>query len=166
MENKRKSVVIWLTIVTIVSFFLSSCHTKTNADLLVFNGTIYTVDSSFSIAEAIVVNNRKIIFVGKKEDAIKKFVCTDSLNLNGKYVYPAFIDAHGHFYGFGLELNKVNLINCKSWDEAIQTVAKKFADAINTYGPDSVAFYVSGQILTEDYYIFYITFSILHKTKN
>ena len=41
-----------------------------------------------------------------------------------------------------------------SWDEAIQTVAKKFADAINTYGPDSVAFYVSGQILTEDYYIF------------
>ena len=125
MENKRKSVVIWLTIVTIVSFFLSSCHTKTNADLLVFNGTIYTVDSSFSIAEAIVVNNRKIIFVGKKEDAIKKFVCTDSLNLNGKYVYPAFIDAHGHFYGFGLELNKVNLINCKSWDEAIQ-ITKNF----------------------------------------
>jgi assimilatory nitrate reductase catalytic subunit len=40
------------------------------------------------------------------------------------------------------------------WDEAIQTVASKFADIIHQHGPDSVAIYVSGQILTEDYYIF------------
>jgi assimilatory nitrate reductase catalytic subunit len=41
-----------------------------------------------------------------------------------------------------------------SWDEAIQTVAQKFAEVIQTHGPDAVAIYVSGQILTEDYYIF------------
>jgi len=39
------------------------------------------------------------------------------------------------------------------WDKALDLVAKKFRDAIARHGPDSVAFYVSGQLLTEDYYV-------------
>lgn len=39
------------------------------------------------------------------------------------------------------------------WDSATQLVADKFSHAIERYGPDSVAFYVSGQLLTEDYYV-------------
>jgi assimilatory nitrate reductase catalytic subunit len=39
------------------------------------------------------------------------------------------------------------------WDRAIRHVARKFADTIARHGPDSVAFYVSGQLLTEDYYV-------------
>ncbi len=39
-----------------------------------------------------------------------------------------------------------------SWDEALDLVAEKFIDTIAEHGPDSVAFYVSGQLLTEDYY--------------
>ncbi|MBO9476605.1 molybdopterin-dependent oxidoreductase [Shimia sp. R11_0] len=40
-----------------------------------------------------------------------------------------------------------------AWDEALDVVAEGFQHAIDTYGPDSVAFYVSGQLLTEDYYV-------------
>lgn len=40
-----------------------------------------------------------------------------------------------------------------SWDEALDQVAGRMADTIAQYGPDSVAFYVSGQLLTEDYYV-------------
>ena len=40
-----------------------------------------------------------------------------------------------------------------SWDEALNRVAHAFSDTIEKHGPDSVAFYVSGQLLTEDYYI-------------
>jgi len=40
-----------------------------------------------------------------------------------------------------------------SWDEALDVVANGFRRAIDGYGPDSVAFYVSGQLLTEDYYV-------------
>jgi assimilatory nitrate reductase catalytic subunit len=40
-----------------------------------------------------------------------------------------------------------------SWDKAIRHVARKFADTIRRHGPDSVAFYVSGQLLIEDYYV-------------
>jgi len=41
-----------------------------------------------------------------------------------------------------------------TWDEALDFVAEKFANCIAEHGPDSVAFYVSGQLLTEDYYVF------------
>jgi assimilatory nitrate reductase catalytic subunit len=39
------------------------------------------------------------------------------------------------------------------WDEALDLVASRFSEAIAEHGPDSVAFYVSGQLLTEDYYV-------------
>ena len=39
------------------------------------------------------------------------------------------------------------------WDQALDRVAAGFRGAIETHGPDSVAFYLSGQFLTEDYYV-------------
>ena len=40
-----------------------------------------------------------------------------------------------------------------SWDEALDRIANGFSRAITEHGPDAVAFYVSGQFLTEDYYV-------------
>ena len=40
-----------------------------------------------------------------------------------------------------------------TWDTALDMVAERFSETIATHGPDSVAFYVSGQFLTEDYYV-------------
>ncbi|MBO0710967.1 MAG: molybdopterin-dependent oxidoreductase, partial [Acetobacteraceae bacterium] len=40
-----------------------------------------------------------------------------------------------------------------SWTAALDLVAARFGETIAQYGPDSVAFYVSGQFLTEDYYV-------------
>jgi assimilatory nitrate reductase catalytic subunit len=40
-----------------------------------------------------------------------------------------------------------------TWDAALDLVAKRFSETIAQHGPDSVAFYVSGQLLTEDYYV-------------
>ncbi|HEX4944064.1 MAG TPA: molybdopterin-dependent oxidoreductase, partial [Usitatibacteraceae bacterium] len=41
-----------------------------------------------------------------------------------------------------------------TWDEALDHAAERFAAVIRDHGPDAVAFYVSGQLLTEDYYAF------------
>ena len=41
-----------------------------------------------------------------------------------------------------------------SWDEALDHLAQRFRHIIETHGPDAVAFYISGQLLTEDYYVF------------
>lgn len=40
-----------------------------------------------------------------------------------------------------------------TWDEALESVASRFCETIDRYGPDAMAFYVSGQLLTEDYYV-------------
>lgn len=40
------------------------------------------------------------------------------------------------------------------WDNALNHAASVFAETIREHGPDSVAFYISGQLLTEDYYAF------------
>ncbi|MCX7180762.1 MAG: molybdopterin-dependent oxidoreductase, partial [Proteobacteria bacterium] len=41
-----------------------------------------------------------------------------------------------------------------SWDTALDAAADRFAAIIREHGPDAVAFYISGQLLTEDYYVF------------
>jgi assimilatory nitrate reductase catalytic subunit len=41
-----------------------------------------------------------------------------------------------------------------SWDDTLDYLAEKFATTIGAHGPDSVGFYISGQLLTEDYYVF------------
>ncbi len=58
----------------------------------------------------------------------------ETLSLDGRLLHP---EIEGHR---------------ASWDEAFDHVAAKFADVIRRRGPDAVAFYVSGQLLTEDYY--------------
>jgi assimilatory nitrate reductase catalytic subunit len=42
----------------------------------------------------------------------------------------------------------------QSWNQALDTAAERFAETIRRHGPDSVAFYISGQLMTEDYYVF------------
>ena len=41
-----------------------------------------------------------------------------------------------------------------TWDAALNFVTQQIAETIAEHGPDSVAFYISGQLLTEDYYVF------------
>ena len=75
-----------------------------NPDLVMLNGKVITVDSDFSIAEAIAVKGNKIIGVGSSAD-IKKLAGdnTSMLDLKGATVLPGINDAHCHLNGFGLE---------------------------------------------------------------
>ena len=41
-----------------------------------------------------------------------------------------------------------------SWDDALDTAAQRFSRTVREHGPDAVGFYISGQLLTEDYYVF------------
>jgi len=53
-----------------------------------------------------------------------------------------------------LRLNRSQARHGSTWDQALNMAAERFARVIRDHGPDSVAFYVSGQLLTEDYYVF------------
>ncbi|MBL0069608.1 MAG: amidohydrolase [Chitinophagaceae bacterium] len=109
-----------------IALLLLSCNAKKKADLLVYNATIYTVDSSFSTAEAMVIADGKILAVGKTADMEKEYDAKEKLDAGGKFIYPGFIDAHAHFVGYGLSLQTVNLMGTASWEEVIEKV-KTFA---------------------------------------
>ncbi|MGL4576236.1 MAG: molybdopterin-dependent oxidoreductase [Burkholderiaceae bacterium] len=53
-----------------------------------------------------------------------------------------------------LRTQRDELLKQTSWDEAAQFVADKILQTVQQHGPDSIGLYISGQLLTEDYYVF------------
>lgn len=116
---------IYILLTGLVAFACQSGDKKAGsangkADLLVYNATIYTVDSSFSIAEAMVISDGKIMAIGKLAELDSAWEVKERLDAGSKYIYPGFIDAHAHFVGYGNSLQTVNLTGTNSWEEAIQ----------------------------------------------
>jgi len=105
---------------------LFSCNTKPTADLLVYNASIYTIDSSFSKAEAMAIKDGKIIAVGKTDSLINAFEATEKLDAQGKFIYPGFIDAHCHFLAYGKGLQECDLTGTTSWNDILERL-KTFA---------------------------------------
>lgn len=95
---------------------------KQQIDLLIYNAKVYTVDSVLQIQEAIAIKEGKIVAVGKSTALRTAFEAKNTINAKKKFVFPGFIDAHAHFYGYGLSLNTVNLVNTKSWEACIARV--------------------------------------------
>jgi predicted amidohydrolase YtcJ len=101
----------------------AACKQKEyNADLLVKNAVVYTVDSTFTTANAFVVSKGKILAVGNADSLEQKYHAHEVLDANGAAIYPGFIDAHAHFYEYGLGLQEVNLDGTKSWKEIVDSV--------------------------------------------
>ena len=67
----------------IVALTLLHCTTKEQADLLVINATIYTVDSNFSTAEAFAVKDGKIVGVGSQTNIESQFEASEVLDAEG-----------------------------------------------------------------------------------
>ena len=107
----------------VLFLLIAACKQKEyNADLLVKNAVVYTVDSNFSTANAFLISNGKITAVGDIDSLEKKYLTREILDAGGKAVYPGFIDAHAHFYEYGLGLQDVKLVGLKSWEAIVDTV--------------------------------------------
>ncbi len=101
------------------SLTLFACKTKKQADLIVFNAKVYTVDAQFSTAEAFAVKAGRVVAVGKTADIVAQYDTQNKLDAEGKPIYPGFIDAHAHFYNYGATLQTANLVGTKSWEEIL-----------------------------------------------
>ena len=107
-----------ILLLLVVVVFLVSCND--NADLIIYNAKIYTVDSSFSVAEAMVVKDGKILAIGTTKEITDKYSAKEKVDAAGKFIYPGFIDAHAHFLNYGLSLQNADLVDTKSWEEVLQ----------------------------------------------
>lgn len=98
------------------------------------NGQVLTMDPSNTIAQAVLIDDGKIVAAGSNA-TIEQLVDKDTevQDLAGRTLIPGFIDAHGHFPGtgmalFGVDINSPPIGTITSMDEMMQAVASKVAD--------------------------------------
>jgi predicted amidohydrolase YtcJ len=106
--------------VAIVVLF-SSCINQ-RVDLVVHHAQIYTVNENFAVAEAMAVQDGKIVAVGTNDDILKTYQADSVVDAKGATVYPGFVDGHAHFLGYGQSLYAVDLMFANSWEEVLQRV--------------------------------------------
>lgn len=114
----------------IILLFITQSKWLNAQKICFYNGKIYTVDARSSVAEAVVVENGRILFVGSTPEA--RAAWSDSrtkmVNLEGKLMLPGFIDNHTHFDDGGMYLSGIDLRGAKSTTE-FKNIIKKYADS-------------------------------------
>lgn len=93
--------------------------------------------------------NGQLSLEGDKDHPSNKgMLCSKGMNL-----HYTVMDQSDRLLYPQMRLNRSMPLQKVSWDEALERTAAVFKTFIKKYGPDSVAFYVSGQCLTEEYYL-------------
>ena len=110
----------------LLAALLSGCRPQREAvDLLITNATVYTVDSTFSQAEAFAVREGRFVAVGTAADLWAKYQPARTVDAGGQFIYPGFYDAHCHFYRYSLGLRSANLVGAASWAETVGRVVQQ-----------------------------------------
>ena len=110
-----------------IIFFLISCSNDEEvcfeADVVLTNGKIYTLDELSPIAESLAFLDNSIVFVGNNSSS-KSYQCgsAKTINLKGNFVYPGFVDSHAHLKGIGRRENSLNLQGIDSLKEMLTKV--------------------------------------------
>jgi predicted amidohydrolase YtcJ len=106
--------------------FLISCNQKNKiaVDTIITNANIYTVNKDFGKASAMAIQSGKIVAIGSDDEIANSYDSKNTIDVNGKFIYPGLYDAHCHFYSFGLSLQEVDLRGTKSMSEIINRIKK------------------------------------------
>ena len=109
---------------SILFFFLliASC-TNDLADVIIFNGNIYTMNDLNPRVSAVAIKSGKIIALSKRNN-LKKYQnsYTKMIDLSGKTMTPGLIEGHGHFTGLGEAKMNLDLSNVKNYNELVEIV--------------------------------------------
>ena len=104
-------------------FLFSACAPQEKYDVVFYNVEIPGGESNNS-DQWIAVNDGKIAAIGHAtaHDEIPNGAST--VDLAGEYLYPGFIDAHGHLFGYAEMLTMVNLVGAPSKQECLDRIAQ------------------------------------------
>lgn len=118
----RGRITLFVFFVLPAFLLVTGCDAKNTTDMIFTNAKIYTIDSAFSTADCMVVDKGKIVAVGEEETLLNKYTGQEIVDLEGKSVYPGFIDPHCHFLGYGQNLNQAHLFGSRSFQEIIEVL--------------------------------------------
>lgn len=106
-----------------LSLLLSGCGFKSlDADCLIHNGRIVTLDAENSVAQALAVKDGRIIEVGADRQILNKYRAPVQIDLRGGVVIPGLMDAHAHLVGYADGLLEADLVGTDSWEEVLEGV--------------------------------------------
>jgi predicted amidohydrolase YtcJ len=116
--------------ILLAALLAATSFTAANAgDILIHGGPIHTGVDAKPTAEAVLLRDDKILFVGDLKTAKAKAAKdVRDIDLKGAAAYPGFVDAHAHLTGIGLRELTLNLDQTKSLAELVATV-KAYAAA-------------------------------------
>lgn len=111
-------------------FLVLACEPEEDADKILTNGTIITMDENQPEAEALAIRNNRIIAVGD-EAAVLEYEAdhTEIIDLEGQFATPGFMEGHGHFTGIGNAALQLDLLNTSSWQEIVNMVEEAVEEA-------------------------------------
>ena len=113
-----------VSVFLLLSFaLLQSCMKSESVDLVVFNASIYSLDESNTVHQAMAIRDGKIIEMGPDRQILNKYQYDRSIDAEGKQIYPGFIDAHGHLMSYAELLLGVNLVGCTSYEEMLERIS-------------------------------------------
>lgn len=95
-------------------------------DLILYNGVVITVDSTFSTGQAVGIAGERIVAVGQN-DAVLSLAGpkTRRIDLSGRTVVPGFIDTHNHMLAAGLADLKVNVADARSMADVLAAIGTR-----------------------------------------
>ncbi len=122
---------ITIFIIPLLACFLMSCASRPQADLVLKNGEVYTMEPDHPWATAIAVSGNKIIAVLGSDDEADSYIGTETrtLDLGGAFALPGFIDGHTHFSNAGALINGVNLLTVAD-DEGLRKEVSRVASIV------------------------------------
>ncbi len=95
------------------------------ADLILYNGIIYTLDPAQPRTEAVAIADDKIVAVGDEKLRDTLAPGGEALDLQGRTALPGFTDCHTHFASYALRMGQINLAGLTSKGAALHRVAQR-----------------------------------------
>lgn len=112
------------TTVTLMALASTSLSAWAAPDAIYFNGNVWTGDTRQPKAQALAIEDGRIVAVGNDAEVRKlSDASTRAVDLKGAFVVPGFIDNHVHFVSGGLALAQVDLRDAKTKAEFIRRIA-------------------------------------------
>ncbi len=108
----------------LLSLFFTPPPEQIEADWIITNAKIYTVDNTFSNAEAMAIYAGRILEVGSNDSITAKYWSLNVTDMEGKVIYPGFIDPHCHYLHYGVDKSYTNLVGTTSFLDVCERIKK------------------------------------------
>lgn len=118
-----------LLVLLMVTAEVGAAASDSTADMILYGGKIATVDDNFSVAEAVAVDEGRILAVGTDEDVMQfSGSGTREVDLGGKTVIPGLVDSHLHQLRGALNAQHVPLLDARSIEDVVAAIEQRVSE--------------------------------------